>query len=145
MEFLDLLQKNHCESICEELYSSIKNESYGIDDQTLSVHVWFKFQWIRDLLCWFVPSSEAFSGSGMCEDGFAGDDAPYAVRPSIDDNPEMPGTMDQKDSNVRDEAQSKRRKSMDEFDIIPELREWLEGAGSCVYACKAQASIEVHH
>ena len=24
--------------------------------------------------------------------------------PSIDDNPEMPGTMNQKDSNVRDEA-----------------------------------------
>ena len=32
------------------------------------------------------------SGSGMCEDGFAGDDAPNAVCPSIDDNPEMPGT-----------------------------------------------------
>ena len=35
----------------------------------------------------------------MCEDGSAGDDAPYAVCPSIDDNPEMPGTMDQKDSH----------------------------------------------
>ena len=45
--------------------------------------------------------------SGMCEDGFAGDDALYAVCPSIDDYPEMPGTMDQKDSNVRDEVQSK--------------------------------------
>ena len=56
----------------------------------------------------------------MCEDGFAGDDAPYAVCPSIDDNPEMPGTMDQKDSN-----------------------EGAEGAGSCVYACKAQASARV--
>ena len=44
-------------------------------------------------------SLEALSGSGMCEDGFAGDDAPYAVCPSIDDNPKMPGTMDQKDSN----------------------------------------------
>ena len=39
------------------------------------------------------------------------------VCPSIDDNPEMPGTMDQKDSN-----------------------EGAEGAGSCAYACKAQAS-----
>ena len=67
------------------------------DDQTLSVQVCFKFQWTRDLLCWFVPSS--LSGSGMCEDGFAGDDAPYAMCLSIDDNPEMPGTMDQKDSN----------------------------------------------
>ena len=38
-------------------------------------------------------------GSGMCEDGLVGDDAPYAVCPSIDDNPEMPGTMDQKDSS----------------------------------------------
>ena len=80
----------------------------------------------------------------MCEDGFAGDDAPYAVCPSIDDNPEMPGTMDQKDSNVRDEVQSKRQKLMDELDIdIPELRSWLEGGGSCVYACKAQASARV--
>ena len=84
------------------------------------------------------------SGSGMCEDGFAGDDALYAVCPSIDDNPEMPGTMDQKDSNVRDEVQSKRQKLMDELDIdIPELRWWLEGAWSCVYACKAQASARV--
>ena len=72
----------------------------------------------------------------MCEDGFAGDDAPYAVCPSIDDNPEMPGTMDQKDNNGRDEAQSKRGK-------LIELRKWLEGAGSCVYACKAQASARV--
>ena len=56
----------------------------------------------------------------MCEDGFAGDDAPYAVCLSIDNNPEMPGTMDQKDSN-----------------------EGVEGAASCVYACKAQASARV--
>ena len=139
-EFLDLSQTNDFENIFEELFSLIKNESYGIeDDQTLSVHVWFKFQWTRDLLCWSVPSSEALSGIGMCEDGFVGDDAPYVVCPSIDDNPGMPGTMDQKDSNVRNEVQSKRRKLMDEFDIIPEVREWLEGAGSCVYACKAQA------
>ena len=107
------------------------------DDQTLSVQVWFKFQWTRDLLCWFVPSS--LSGSDMCDDGFAGDDAPHAVCPSIDDNPDMPGAMDQKDSDVRDEVQSKRRKLMDELEIdIPELTEWLEGGGSCVYACKAQ-------
>ena len=113
---MDLSQANHFEHTCEELFSSIKNESYGIEyGQTLSVQVWFKFQWTRDLLCWFVPSS--LSVSDMCEDGFAGDDAPYAVCPSIDDSPEMPGTMDQRDSNVRD-----------------------EGAGSCAYACKAQAS-----
>ena len=38
------------------------------------------------------------SGSGMCEGGFAGDETPYVVCPSIDDNPEMPSTMDQKES-----------------------------------------------
>ena len=75
---MDLSQANHFEHICEELFSSIKNESYGIeDDQTLSVQVWFKFQRIRELFCWFVPSS--FSGSGMREDGFAGDDALFDV------------------------------------------------------------------
>ena len=37
------------------------------------------------------------------------DDAHRAVFPSIVDNSEMPGTMDQKDSTVRDEAQSKPR------------------------------------
>ena len=87
------------------------------------------------------------SGSGVCEDGFAGGNVPYAVCPSIDDNREMPGTMDQKDSDVRDEVQSKRRKLMDELEIdILELRRWLEGAGSCVFACKAQASarVDVH-
>ena len=105
--------------------------------------MWFKFQLTRDLLCWFVPSS--LSGSGMCED--AGDESPYAVCLLIDDNPEMLDTVDQKDSNVRDEAQSKRRKLMDELEIdIPELRKWLEGAegaGSCAYACKAQTSARV--
>ena len=61
----------------------------------------------------------------------------------------MPGIivdMDQKDSCVEDEAQSKRRKCslMDELDIdIPESKAWFEGAGSCVYACKAQASARV--
>ena len=116
---MDLSQANHFEHICDELFSSIKSESCGIeDDQTLSVQVWFKFQWTRDLLCWFVPSS--LSGSGMCEDGLAGDGAPCAVCPSIDYNPEMPGTMDQKDSN-----------------------EGAEGAESCAHACKAQASARV--
>ena len=47
-------------------------------------------------------------------------------------------------TTIRDEVQSRRQKLMDQLDIdIPELRWWLEGGGSCVYACKAQASARV--
>ncbi|TMW59077.1 hypothetical protein Poli38472_007222 [Pythium oligandrum] len=51
------------------------------------------------------------NGSGMCKAGFAGDDAPRAVFPSIVGRPKHLGVlvgMDQKDTYVGDEAQAKR-------------------------------------
>jgi actin-related protein len=51
------------------------------------------------------------NGYGMCKAGFAGDDSPRAVFPSIVGRPKHPGIMvgmDQKDAYVGDEAQAKR-------------------------------------
>ena len=51
------------------------------------------------------------NGSGMCKAGFAGDDAPRAVFPSIVGRPQYPGVMigmGLQDTHVGDEAQGKR-------------------------------------
>eukprot|EP00928_Gymnodinium_smaydae_P080419 TRINITY_DN64115_c0_g1_i1.p1 TRINITY_DN64115_c0_g1~~TRINITY_DN64115_c0_g1_i1.p1 ORF type:complete len:377 (-),score=49.03 TRINITY_DN64115_c0_g1_i1:78-1208(-) len=51
------------------------------------------------------------SGSGMCKAGFAGDDAPRAVFPSIVCRPKKPAIMvgvDQREPYVGDDAQSRR-------------------------------------
>jgi actin-related protein len=51
------------------------------------------------------------NGSGMVKAGFAGDDAPRVVFPSIVGRPRMQGVMvgmDQKDSYIGDEAQARR-------------------------------------
>ena len=58
-----------------------------------------------------VTEVVADNGSGMCADGFAGDVFLRAVIPSTVDKPKMPGIvvcMEQKDSYVGEEVQSKR-------------------------------------
>lgn len=51
------------------------------------------------------------NGSGMVKAGFAGDDAPRSVFPTVVGRPKVPGIMvglDQKEVYVGDEAQQKR-------------------------------------
>ena len=42
------------------------------------------------------------NGSGMCKAGFAGDDAPRAVFPSIVGRPKMPGIMVEMNEKISD-------------------------------------------
>ncbi len=51
------------------------------------------------------------NGSGMCKAGFAGDDAPRKVFPTILGRPKVPGIvvgLDQKDVFIGNEAKSKK-------------------------------------
>ncbi len=48
------------------------------------------------------------NGSGMCKAGFAGENAPRVVFPSMVGRPRQQGVMRQNDYYVGDEAQSKR-------------------------------------
>ena len=66
-------------------------------------------------------------------------DASLTVLLSTVDRSSMPGIIVEMDQT---EAESKRQKCSltDELYIIPELKEWSEGGGSCVDTCKAQAS-----
>ena len=67
------------------------------------------------------------NGSGMCKAGYAGDDAPRAVFPSIVGRPKATASRAmvgvEKDSYVGDEAQSKRgeraRLSIPYFSLLP--------------------------
>ena len=68
-------------------FSLIKNESFGIeDDQIPSVQVWFQIS-VGLVTCFVGLFDLHFLAVACAKMDFAGDDAPCAVCPSIDDSP----------------------------------------------------------
>ena len=67
----------------------------------------------------------------MCKASFAGDDPVGSGMSKTDSlsNDAISAERDRSDSFLGDDAQSKHQKCswLDELDIIPELKEWLEG------------------